>query len=69
MEKKTNRFYEHRKEIKAICDLKGCDVSTASHKLAHKNGWTGYEREMDEWNDIQRSYMQHPTKTLADLFR
>ena len=24
---------------------------------------------MDEWNDIQRSYMKSKTKTLADLFK
>lgn len=65
---RKNRFYENRQAIKAICDRDGCDVSTASHKLAHERGWTGYEAEMDEWADIQRSYMQHPTKTLADLW-
>lgn len=32
-------------------------------------GRTGWEKEMDEWNDIQRSYMKSKTKTLADLFK
>ena len=27
------------------------------------------KEEMDEWNDIQRSYMKSKTKTLADLFK
>ena len=36
---------------------------------AQQQGWTGWEKEMDEWNDIQRSYMKSKTKTLADLFR
>ena len=52
----ANRFYENRMAIKAIM-------------YAQQQGWTGWEKEMDEWNDIQRSYMKSKTKTLADLFK
>ena len=55
--------------IKAISEKEGVDVDIASRMYAQQQGWTGWEKEMDEWNDIQRSYMNSKTKTLADLFR
>ena len=65
----ANRFYQNRMEIKELAERDGVDVDTASRIYAKQNGWTGWEKEMDEWNDIQRSYMNSKTKTLADLFR
>ena len=55
--------------IKAISEKEGVDVDIASRMYAQQQGWTGWEKEMDEWNDIQRSYMKSKTKTLADLFK
>lgn len=65
----ANRFYQNRMEIKELAERDGVDVDIASRIYAKQNGWTGWEKEMDEWNDIQRSYMNSKTKTLADLFR
>ena len=65
----ANRFYANRMAIKAISEKEGVDVDIASRMYAQQQGWTGWEKEMDEWNDIQRSYMKSKTKTLADLFR
>ena len=65
----ANRFYQNRMAIKAISEKEGVDVDIASRMYAQQQGWTGWEKEMDEWNDIQRSYMKSKTKTLADLFR
>lgn len=64
---KKNRFYANRMAIKAISEKEGVDVDIASRMYAQQQGWTGWEKEMDEWNDIQRSYMKSKTKTLADL--
>ena len=55
--------------IKAISEKEGVDVDIASRMYAQQQGWTGWEKEMNEWNDIQRSYMKSKTKTLADLFK
>ena len=52
-----------------LSEKEGVDVDIASRMYAQQQGWTGWEKEMDEWNDIQRSYMKSKTKTLADLFR
>ena len=65
----ANRFYQNRMAIKAISEKEGVDVDIASRMYAQQQGWTGWEKEMDEWNDIQRSYMKSKTKTLADLFK
>ena len=61
----ANRFYANRMAIKAISEKEGVDVDIASRMYAQQQGWTGWEKEMDEWNDIQRSYMKSKTKTLA----
>ena len=65
----SNRFYQNRMAIKAISEKEGVDVDIASRMYAQQQGWTGWEKEMNEWNDIQRSYMKSKTKTLADLFK
>ena len=65
----ANRFYQNRMAIKAISEKEGVDVDIASRMYVQQQGWTGWEKEMDEWNDIQRSYMKSKTKTLADLFK
>ena len=51
----ANRFYANRMAIKAISEKEGVDVDIASRMYAQQQGWTGWEKEMDEWNDIQRS--------------
>lgn len=48
--------------IKAISEKEGVDVDIASRMYAQQQGWTGWEKEMDEWNDIQRSYMKSKTR-------
>ena len=65
----ANRFYQNRMAIKAIREKEGVDVYIASRMYPQQKCWTGWEKEMDEWNDIQRSYMKSKTKTLADLFK
>ena len=58
----ANRFYQNRMAIKAISEKEGVDVDIASRMYAQQQGWTGWEKEMDEWNDIQRSYMKSKTR-------
>ena len=60
----ANRFYANRMAIKAISEKEGVDVDIASRMYAQQQGWTGWEKEMDEWNDIQRSYMKSKTKIV-----
>ena len=65
----NNRFYQHRMAIKKVCDQHNVDIGVGSRMYAKEQGWTDWGKEMDEWNAIQRKYVQHPTKTLADLFK
>ena len=65
----ANRFYANRMAIKAISEKEGVDVDIASRMYAQQQGWTGWEKEMDEWKAMQNSYVQSPTKQLADLFK
>ena len=65
----ANRFYQNRKAIQTLGKERGVSIDVASTMYAQEQGWTGWEKEMDEWNDIQRSYMKSKTKTLADLFK
>lgn len=68
MEKK-NRFYENRKAIQILGKERGVNIDVASTMYAQEQGWTGWQKEMDEWKAIQNSYVQSPTKQLADLFK
>ena len=68
MDRKTNRFYLHRKEIQAISKRENADVSVASSMLAYEKNWTGYNKEMNEWMQECAKFQLDKTKTLADLF-
>ena len=65
---KNNRFYQHKQEIKAVCEARGVEVSVGARMLAKEKGWADYTTELNEWDQLCIQYMKHPTKTLADLF-
>lgn len=47
MEKK-NRFYENRKAIQILGRERGVSIDVASTMYAQEQGWTGWQKEMDE---------------------
>lgn len=69
MNRATNRFYLHRKEIDRISRERHVDVGVASSMIAAEKKWTGYTREMNEWMNECRKFTLAKDKTLADLFK
>ena len=66
---KNNVFYKNRMDIKKISNQYGGDIHVATRQWAIQSGVKWTADEMDEWNTIQRRYIQHPSLTLADLFK
>lgn len=69
---KNNRLIKGLKEIQKISAADNCEVDTAAIKYAQKHGFFGdgkYPQEMNELRSVIRYYIQHPTKTLADMFK
>ena len=67
MEKKN--LFMKTKAIQILGRERGVSIDVASTMYAQEQGWTGWQKEMDEWKAIQNSYVQSPTKQLADLFK
>lgn len=52
----NNRFYQHRKGIRAVSKQRGVDLDTASTMFAKEHGWTGWQNEMNAWKALIRQY-------------
>lgn len=45
----NNRFYQHRKDIQKISVERVVDIGVAARMLAHEMGWSGYQAELNAW--------------------
>lgn len=71
MNKVTNRFYKGKARIRQIAKRDNVDVDVAAIKYAQEAGFfqkEGYVSEMNEWREYVKSFIQHPTKTIADMW-
>ena len=69
MNRETNRFYLHRKEIQKISNDEQVDVTIAARMLASQKKWTGYIGELNDWDQECIKYVRDKKLTLADLFK
>ena len=68
MDRTTNRFYLHRKEIQKISNDEQVDVTIAARMLASKYGWKDHIAELNAWDQECIKYVRDKKKSLADLF-
>lgn len=68
MDRTSNRFYLHRKEIQEISKRENVDVTIAARMLASDKNWTGCIAELNAWDQECIKYARDKKLTLADLF-
>ena len=65
----NNRFYNARKEIKAISEKHNVTVDVATQMYIQEHKLTDCNAELAAWTAECNRYMRDKTLTLADLFR